>query len=173
MQNSIQSRKEIKTFWKKVKKILLVVQLSFLHAKQLLMKLLFESLQTFANLLLGIMPANYSMCQPMTTGLYTRSDLNSETGRVTPRQNKTRSFEDMVMSYFQRTRPECAIEIFFTTSKQKKIDCFSVDGFCSHCNTVFEAVVCFHYFCLCQEPHPSFIKEDIQRGSPMHWDDTI
>ena len=33
--------------------------LSFLHAKQLLMNLLFESLQTSANLLLGLMPANY------------------------------------------------------------------------------------------------------------------
>ena len=33
--------------------------LSFLHAKQLLMKLLFENLQTSANLLLGLMPANY------------------------------------------------------------------------------------------------------------------
>ena len=34
--------------------------LSFLHAKQLLMKLLSESLQTYANLLLGLMPANYT-----------------------------------------------------------------------------------------------------------------
>ena len=39
--------------------MLLVVPLSFLHAKQLLMKLLFESLQKNANLLLGLMPANY------------------------------------------------------------------------------------------------------------------
>ena len=39
--------------------MLLVVHLSFLHAKQLLMKLLFESLQTYANLLLELMPANY------------------------------------------------------------------------------------------------------------------
>ena len=38
----------------------LVVHLSFLHAKQLLMKLLSESLQTFANLLLGLMPTNYT-----------------------------------------------------------------------------------------------------------------
>ena len=82
----------------------------------------------------------YSMCQPMPTGLYTRWDLDSETSRVTHRQNKTRSFENMVMSYFQRTRPECEIESFFTTGRQKKIGCFTVDGFCSHCNTVFEAM---------------------------------
>ena len=96
----------------------------------------------------------YSMCQPMPTGLYTRWDFDSETNRFTPRQNKTRNFEKMVMSYFQRTRPECEIESFFTTSRQKKIDCFSVDGFCSPCNTVFETMRCFSHFCLCQELRP-------------------
>ena len=50
---------------------------------------------------------HYSMCQIKPTGLYIRWDFNSETSRFTPRQNKTLSFENMVMSYFQRTRPEC------------------------------------------------------------------
>ena len=107
----------------------------------------------------------YSMCQPMPTGLYRRWDFESETSRFITRQNTTRSFENMVMSYFQRTRPECKIESFFTTSRQKKIDCFSVDGFCSHCNTVFEAMGCFYHFCPCQELRPSLTEEEIQRGS--------
>ena len=107
----------------------------------------------------------YSMCQPMPTGLYTRWDLDSETSRFTPRQNKTRSLEIMVMSYLQRTRPECEIESFFTTDRQRKIDCFSVDGFCCHCNTVFEAMGCFYHFCPCQELRSSLTEEDIQRGS--------
>ena len=81
----------------------------------------------------------YSMCQPMPTGLYTRWDINSEASRFTARQNETRSFKTMVMSYFQRTRPDCKIESFCTTGRQKKTDRFSVDGFYSHCNTVFEA----------------------------------
>ena len=59
----------------------------------------------------------YSMCQPMPTGFYTRWDFNSETSRFTPRQNKTRSFENMVISFFQRTGPECEIESFFTTGR--------------------------------------------------------
>ena len=107
----------------------------------------------------------YTMCQPMPTGLYTRWNFDSETSRFLPRQNKTRSFENMAMSYFQRTRPECEIEIFFTTGRQKKIACFSVDGFCSHCNTVFEAMGCFYHFCPCQKQRPSLTEEDIQRGS--------
>ena len=48
----------------------------------------------------------------MSTGPYTRWDIDSETGRFRPRQNKTRTFENMVMSYFQRTRPDCKIESF-------------------------------------------------------------
>ena len=52
-----------KDLLEKFEKMLLVVHLSFLHAKQLLMKLLYESLQTYANLLLGLMPANYTPTQ--------------------------------------------------------------------------------------------------------------
>ena len=107
----------------------------------------------------------YSMCQPKPTGFYTRCDLNSETRRFIPRQNKTRSSEKMVMSYFQRTRPESEIESFFTTGRQKKIDCFSVDGFCSHCNTVFEAMRGLYHFCPCRELRLSLTEEDIHRGS--------
>ena len=107
----------------------------------------------------------YSMCQSMPTGLYTRCNFDSDTSRDTPRQNKTRSFENMVMSYFERTRPECEIESFYNTGRQKKIDCFSFDGFFSHCNTVFEDMVCFYHSCPSQELRPSLTEEDFQRGS--------
>ena len=43
---------------------------------------------------------SYPMCQPMLTGLYTRWNINSDTSRFTPRQNKTRSFENLVISFF-------------------------------------------------------------------------
>ena len=107
----------------------------------------------------------YSMCQHMPAGLYTRWDFDSETIRFTLRQNKTRSFENMFMSYCQRTTPECEIERFCTIDRQKKIDCFSVDRFCSLSNTVFEAMGCFYDFCRCQELRPFATEEDIQRGS--------
>ena len=101
----------------------------------------------------------------MSTGLYTRWNSHSETVRSTPRQNKTRSFENMVMSNFQRTRPDCKIESFYTTARQRKIDRFTVDGFCSHCNTVFEAMDCFYHFCPCQELRSSLTEENNKRGS--------
>ena len=72
----------------------------------------------------------YSMCQPMPTGLYTRWEDDFETKRLTAQQNKSRSSENMVLSYFQQSRPECKIESNVTTGRQKKIDCFAVDGIC-------------------------------------------
>ena len=74
----------------------------------------------------------YSMCQPMATGLYTLWEYDSETKKITAHQNKSRSFEKRVMSYFQQSRPECKIESNVTTGRQKKVDCFSVDGICYH-----------------------------------------
>ena len=107
----------------------------------------------------------YSKCHSMPTGLYSRWDLDSETSNFTSRRNKTRGFENTVMSFFQRTRPEWEIESFFRTGRQKKSDCVSVDGFCSHCNTVFETMGCFDHFCPCQKLRGSLTEEDIQRGS--------
>ena len=49
-----------KDLMEKVQKILLVVHLSLLHVKQSLTKLLFENPQTYANLLSGLMQANYT-----------------------------------------------------------------------------------------------------------------
>ena len=43
----------------------------------------------------------FSMRQAMATGQYTRWELDSESGNFKPRQNKTKSFQNRVMSYFQ------------------------------------------------------------------------
>ena len=119
----------------------------------------------------------HSMCQPMPTGLYTRWEHDSETKRFTARQNKSRSFENMVMSYFQQSRPECKIESNLTTNgRQKKIDCFNVDGNCFLCNTVFEAMGCYYHYCPCQEARPSLTDTNIERAvrkrqqDEMRWD---
>ena len=66
---------------------------------------------------------------------------------------------------FQGTKRECSIESLYTTGRQKKIDCFTVDGLCSPCNTMFEVTGCFYHFCPCQEVRPFLTEEDIQDGS--------
>ena len=63
----------------------------------------------------------YYMCQDMPTGLYTRWDYDEETQKFKARQNRIRAFKNMVMSYFQATRPECKIESYYTTRTQKKM----------------------------------------------------
>ena len=91
----------------------------------------------------------------MPLDLYKRWELNSETSKFKPRRNKNLSFENMLMSYSQRVRTQCKLEIFYTTGTQKKIDAYSVGGFCGHCNTVFEAQGCYYCFCPCEEARSS------------------
>ena len=106
----------------------------------------------------------YFLCQPMPTGLYTRWENDTESNRFKPQQNKSRNFENMVLSYFLRQRRDCKIESFYTIDTQKKIDCFNTDGFCAQCSTVFEAMGCFYHYCPCQEARPSLFEGDTERG---------
>ena len=114
----------------------------------------------------------YSMCQPVSTGFYTRG-YDSKTRRFTARQIKSRTFQKVVLSYFQRTRPECKIESNVTTGRQKKNECFSVDGICYRCNTVFEAMGCYYPYCPCQEARPSLTDTDIGRGEKRRQQDEM
>ena len=112
-----------------------------------------------------------SICQPMPTGLYTRWEYDSETQCFTPRQNNFRSFENMVLSYFQRSRPACRIESNATTVRQRKIGSFSVDGISDHCSTVSKAMVCYYCYCSCQAAQPSVIDAKIESGKKRRQED--
>ena len=104
----------------------------------------------------------FSMCQEMPIGLYTPCELDTDSQEFRARINRSRTFENMVMSFFQSQRPECKIESYYTTGKQKKVDCFY--GLCAKCNTVFEAMGCYFHFCPCQEAKASLSEEGTQRG---------
>ena len=105
----------------------------------------------------------YSVCQPMPRGLYTRWEHNSEIKSFTAREDKSRSFKNMLLSDFQQSRLDCKVESNFSTGRQKN-DCFSVDGICYHCNTVIEAMGCYFHYCLCQEARPSLTdNENLKR----------
>ena len=117
------------------------------------------------------------MCQPTPTGLYTRWDLDSQTVTFTPRQNKTRSFENMVLSYFQRKRTESEIESFFTTSRRKKIDASVLMGFVLIATVCLKPWVALTTSVPVKSSVPLSLKRifDVvaRRESSMHWDDTI
>ena len=91
-----------------------------------------------------------SMCQAMPTGLYARWELVSESGKLKRRQNKTTNSESIVLSYFRRVRPQCKVESCCTTATKKKNIASSTNGFCRHCNTVFETMECYYQYCPCQ-----------------------
>ena len=57
------------------------------------------------------------------------------------------------------------LKAFLQQADKKKIDCLCVDGFCFHCNTVFEGMDGFYHFCRCQELRPSLTGKNIKRGS--------
>ena len=101
-----------------------------------------------------------SMCQAMPTGPYTRWNRDSKPGKIKPRGNKTRSFENMVLFDFQRVGPQCKVE-FLYDGYHKKTDAYNVDDFCGHCNTVLEAMGCYYHYCPCQEARPALIEEKI------------
>ena len=109
----------------------------------------------------------------MPTGLYTRWEYGSETKRFQARPNKSRSFENMVLSYFQWSRQDCKIESNVTTGRQKKIDCSSADGISYHCNTVFEAMGCYYHYYPCQEARPSLPDTHIERGVTKRQQDEV
>ena len=105
----------------------------------------------------------FSMTKEMPTGLYTKWEFNVDTAKFHPKRNWRSFFEQQVIDYLQSTRPECLIQSQFSHKKQKRIGTYLVDGFCSHCNTVFEAMGCYFHFCPCQEEKP-LLFEDIENG---------
>ena len=101
----------------------------------------------------------------MPTGLYTRWEYDTESNRFELQQNKSRNFENMVVSFSQNQKHDGKIESFYKIGTQKKIDCFKADGFCVHCKNVFEAMGCFYHYCPCQEARHSLTEDDIKRGN--------
>ena len=168
MQNFMPPQREIKTYWKKTRRDAVGGPSNVFTRKTIVEETFNRKFTNICKSIVGsdaTQPYPYSICQPMPTGLYTHWDIESETSGVTRRQKETRSFEKMLMSYFQRTRLDYKIEIFHTKGRQKKIERFSFNRFCSHCNIVFEARSCFYHFCSCQELCPSLAEEDFKGGS--------
>ena len=117
-----------------------------------------------------------TMYQLMPTRVHTRCEFYLKTSGITPRQNKTSSFESMVTSCFQWKKLECKIESFLTTGRENKIEHFSLNGFCSDCNTLFETGGCFYHFFV-RKYVPLSLKKLSKvaawKQTLMNWDETL
>ena len=114
-----------------------------------------------------------SLCQPVfiRVGISIQIRVDLGLDETEPAALKTKTY-----SLFNEKYENVKLQAFFATGRQTTIDSFSVDGFSSRCNSVFEAMGCFYHFCHSQEVRRSLTGEDIQRGrreSSLHWDDTI
>ena len=166
MQNSIHSRKKIEKFWKKFGKMLLVVHLSFLHAKHLLMKLSIESLQTFANLLLGLLPANYipircvNPCLPIfiRVGIWIQKRVDSHLDKTRPAALRIWS-SPISHEQDQNVKSKASSQ----EADRRKLTAAVLMSFVLIA-TLFEAMGSFYDFCPCQELRPSLTEEGIKRG---------
>ena len=117
----------------------------------------------------------YSMCQLMPTGLCTRWDFDLESSRFKPRQNKTRSFENMVMSCFQRTWPECEIESFLKQAERRKLTASVMMGFVLIATLCLKPRVNLTSSLLARSCVLLSVKRIfnvVQEESSMHWDDS-
>ena len=123
-QNSIPWQRQIKTCWRKFEKMFLEVMLLFLLAKRFLMKISFESLQTYANQLLGLMLAYYIRIRRANPcpWVFIRIRISIQR-QVDSDLDKARpvAWKKIVLSYYWRTRPDCKMESFNTLSRRKKL----------------------------------------------------
>ena len=124
-----------------------------------------------------------SICQPMPTIFCTRYEFNANLQSFKPLLNKSRSLENMVMSYFQRMGPDCRNEGFYRTRSHEKIHCFNVDKFCRHCNIVFKLFLSYLHLsrgttCCNAGRHPAWnkrkghgwnAKQYIEKGGYAFW----
>ena len=109
IQRPIRSRRHIKACWRKFEKMLLVVLLLFLHAKQLLMKILFVCQQTYANHSWGLILANYTAarCVNRRPPVFIRVGI---------------SIQRKVVSHLDKTTPEAlTLGLFLTLNEQGQI----------------------------------------------------
>ena len=95
------------------------------------------------------------MCQPMPTGLYT-VDLHLV-------KTNLALLRIWFCRIFNKVNQIAKLRVILLLVNSK-IDCFSVGGFCYHCNTVFEAMGCYYHYCPCQEARPSLTDADIEKG---------
>ena len=96
-------------YWRELVKTWLVVHLLYLHGKAVVNDTFVRDSTNLCKSIVGIGASQlypFSMCQSMPTGLYARWELESEPGKLKLRQNKTRIFEKMAMSHFQRVKPQ-------------------------------------------------------------------
>ena len=154
-------------FWKKFEKVLLVVQLGFSHSNQLL-RLLFKSLQTYANLLLRLMPANYipprcvNSCLPVVIrdGVPIQKRLDSHLDKTRPAALKIWS-----SPISNEQDQNVILKASLQQADRKKLTVLKLIGFVLIATLCLKPCVAFTTSVPVKEVRLSLTEEVFQRGS--------
>ena len=63
----------------------------------------------------------YSLCQDMPTGLYTRWEFDTDMQKFKARHNRTRTFENMVMYFYQNQDQNVKLRAFLYLENRRKL----------------------------------------------------
>ena len=131
------------------------------------MKLLFESLQTYATLLLALMPANYTPTRCVNPSLPVSIRVGISIQKpVDSHLDKTRAVALKIWSctIFNEQEPIVKLRASTLQAEKQKLTASVTMGFILIA-IPFEAMGCFYHFCPSHELRPSLTEEDIKRGT--------
>ena len=180
MKNFIHSRKENKTCWKKFKMMLLVVHLSFWHKKQLLMTLLFENQQTYANKLLELTLTNNTptRCVNPCRPVFIRVGISFQR-RVDSRFEITTSAALKLWSCptFNEHDKNVKMEASLQQADRRKLTRLVLTGFALIATLCLKPWIAFTTSVPVKRYDPLSVKRKLnavsRKENSMHWDDTI
>ena len=167
-----------KDLLEKFEKISLMVHLLFLLAKHLSMKLLSESLLTYANLLLRLMPANYSRtryvnpCPPVL--IRVRISIQKPVGS---HSHKTRPVVSKIWSCLTFNVQDLIVKMRASTlqSERKKLTASVLTGFVLFAVLCLKQWVAFTTFVPVKNSAHLSLKKipnvSVEKEIPMNWDE--
>ena len=79
---------------------------------------------------------------------------------------RTKHAPSIIWSFliFNKLVRNIGLKAMLHLADKRRLIALAFDGICNHCNTVFEAMVCYFLYCLRQEARPSLTGNEIMRG---------
>ena len=158
----------------------MVVHLSFLHEKQLLMKVSLENQPTYANLLLGLIWVNYTptrcvnLCQPVFikvgTSVQRQIDLRFD-------KTKPAALKKWSCPFFKKKDQNLKLKASLQQADRRELTALVLVGFVVIATLCLKPWVAFTTFVPVKENFFFSLKKIfnvvVRRESSMHWEDTV
>ena len=149
MQKSIPSQSEIKTFWKKIREDVVCWPSLVFTSKAVVDEKFIRKSTNICNSSVGIDASQlypYSICQPLCPPVFLRVGISTQK-RVDSHLDKTRPAVLKIWSCPITNEQDQNVKLkrSLQQADRRKLTASALMGFCSYCNTVFEAMGCFYH----------------------------